>query len=334
MIARILVVDDDPAIRALLARFVALEGYTPQLAANGYDALASVEQDPPDLVLLDVHMPGMDGFEVCRRLKANPQTALIPVTMLTAVYDGEHRRLGLEAGADDFLFKPIDQALLRARIRSQLNIKQLTDQLEHTENVIFMLATAVELKDAYTQGHLLRMEQFSEQLARQIGLSEEEVRWIRYGGVLHDIGKIGVPEAILTKPGPLSEAEYGVMREHPTYGARLVSPLRFSPQVAPIILAHHEWWNGGGYPFGLRGQEIPIGARIIAVVDAFDAMTTDRCYRAALSVDEALERLFGGRGSQWDPELVDAFADLIHTGQIRTQLRVRMVNQSGNKLYG
>lgn len=316
--AQILVVDDDPLITDVLARFLSREGYRVTIAGNGLDALEKVAQDQPDLILLDVTMPEMDGFTVCRRLKDDEHTALIPITMLTGLDDREHRRRGIEAGADDFLTKPFEQSILRARITSQLRLKRLTDQLEHTENVIFMLAQAVETKDKYTEGHLWRLRSYGEQLASACGLPSDEVRAVRYGGILHDIGKIGVSERILSKPGPLTPDEIAEMRQHPDLGARIVSQMRFARDVAPIIRWHHEYWDGSGYPNGLCGEEIPIGARIITIVDAYDAMTTDRPYRAALGYDEALRRLRIGRAKQFDPFILDVFLDLVISGQLIT----------------
>src|SRR5690349_12606689 len=266
MIAKILVVDDEPSIVDLLTRFLRREGYDVVTAANGREALEQVEQEQPDLILLDVTMPELDGFEVCQRLKDDERTALIPITMLTGLDDREHRTRGIEAGADDFLTKPFEHSILRARIRSQLRLKRLTDQLEHTENVIFMLAQAVEAKDSYTEGHLRRLRAYGEQLAIAYGLGYDDVRAVRYGGILHDIGKIGVSEAILHKPGPLTPEEIAQMRLHPDIGARIVSQMRFAHDVAPIIRWHHEYWDGSGYPNGLCGEEIPIGARIITIV--------------------------------------------------------------------
>lgn len=266
MFAKILVVDDEPSIVDVLTRFLSREGYEVVTAANGLQALERVSQEQPDLILLDVTMPEMDGFTVCQRLKEDENTALIPITMLTGLDDREHRTRGIEAGADDFLTKPFEQSILRARIRSQLRLKRLTDQLEHTEGVIFMLAAAVEAKDAYTEGHLRRLRTYSEHLALAYGLSPAEVRAVRYGGVLHDIGKIGVDEAIIRKPGPLTPEETAQMRRHPEIGAQIISQMRFARDVAPIISGHHEYWDGSGYPLGLKGEEIPIGARIIAVL--------------------------------------------------------------------
>ena len=331
MFAKILVVDDEPSIVDVLTRFLSREGYEVVTAANGLQALERVSQEQPDLILLDVTMPEMDGFTVCQRLKEDENTALIPITMLTGLDDREHRTRGIEAGADDFLTKPFEQSILRARFRSQLRLKRLTDQLEHTEGVIFMLAAAVEAKDAYTEGHLRRLRTYSEHLALAYGLSPAEVRAVRYGGVLHDIGKIGVDEAIIRKPGPLTPEETAQMRRHPEIGAQIISQMRFARDVAPIISGHHEYWDGSGYPLGLKGEEIPIGARIITIVDAYDAMTTDRPYRAALSDEEAIRRLQAGRGTQFDPDLLEVFLELIKTGKLLPE-QVRAAVLAGSAL--
>lgn len=316
MSAKILVVDDDSAIVDVLVRILQLDGYTPITATNGVEALERVASEAPDLILLDVTMPRLDGFAVCKQLKDNEQTALIPVTMLTGLDDREHRQRGLEVGADDFLTKPFDQHLLRARIRSQLRLKRLTDQLERTESVIFMLALAVEARDTYTEGHLRRLSSYSEQLANAAQLEPDEVKAIRFGGLLHDIGKIAIDDATLRKPGKLTVEEYEQIKRHPEYGARIVAPMRFATDVTPIILHHHERWDGSGYPHGLSGYAIPIGARIVAIVDAYDAMITDRPYRRALGRDEAIRRLCAGRALEWDPDLLDLFVQLVQSERL------------------
>lgn len=313
---RILVVDDDPQVRELLIRFLRREGYTPMPTGSGEEALELVVSDPPDLILLDVTMSGIDGFSVCRRLKENERTALIPVTILTGLQDAEARTRGIEAGADDFLTKPFEYSMLRARLRAQLRIKRLTDQLESTETVIFSMARWVEIKDPYTEGHLRRIAGYSEQTARALGLPADQVRLLRYAGILHDIGKIGVSEAIVRKPGKLLPDEQAELRKHAEYGAAIVAPMRFATDVGPVILAHHEHWDGRGYPRGIAGEDIPLGARIIAVVDAWDAMTTDRPYRQSLGDQEATRRLRAGSGTQWDPAVVATFLQLLARGEL------------------
>jgi putative two-component system response regulator len=314
---RILVVDDDPRVRDVLTRFLEREGYVTIPAVSGEEALERVAAYPPDLVLLDVQLPGIDGFMVCRALKDNEATALIPVTILSGLQDAGARTRGIEAGADDFITKPFEYTLLRARIRTQLRIKRLTDQLESTERVVFSMARWVEIKDPYTEGHLRRIAGFSEQTALALGLPGEQARVVRYAGVLHDIGKIGVREELLSKPSPLTPEEQTELRRHAEYGAAIVAPMRFAGDVAPIILSHHEHWDGSGYPYGLRGEQIPFGARIISVVDAYDAMTSDRPYRKSLGNDEAVRRLGAGSGTQWDPAVVDVFLALLEAGQLR-----------------
>ena len=311
MAATILIADDNQAMREAIIRFVEAEGYTALAARNGREALALTLEKQPDLVLLDVTMPDIDGFEVCRQLKDDPRTALIPITMLTVLDSPDHRWYGIEAGADDFLTKPFDERLLRARIQSQLRTKRLTDQLERTESVIVALALAVEAKDMYTEGHLWRLAHYGEQLAIAAGLSAEASRAVWQGGLLHDIGKIGVADGILQKPAPLTPEEYAQVKQHPEYGARIIAPLCFARDVAPIVRGRHEHWDGSGYPYGLRGEEIPVGARIVAIVDAYDAMTTDRPYRRALTPERAVQRLRTRSGVQWDPELTALFISLV-----------------------
>jgi putative two-component system response regulator len=314
--AKILIVDDDQNVRETLTRVLQREGYTLITATNGREALETVARESPDLILLDVTMPELDGFAVCQQLKNDEHTALIPVTMLTGLDDREHRRYGLEAGADDFLTKPFEPSLLRARIRSQLRVKRLTDQLDRTESVIFMLALAVEAKDAYTEGHLRRLSSYSEQLAMAVNLPPQQVKAIRFGGLLHDIGKIGIDDAILRKNGKLTDEEYEQIKQHPEYGARIVAPMRFANEVGPIILGHHERWDGKGYPHGLVSDAIPMGARIVAIVDAYDAMRTDRPYRKALDIEETLRRLRAGSGEYWDPALMAVFIHLVESGTL------------------
>ena len=317
MLAKILIVDDNPTIVDLLERILVHDGYTTMIARNGLEALEIVARDPPDLILLDIMMPLLDGFTVCQRLKEDEATALIPVTMITGLDDREHRRRAIEVGSNDFLTKPFDANLLRARIRSQLRVKRLTDQLERTEQVVFMLALAVEAKDTYTKGHLRRLASYSEQLAMAAQLPLHQRIAIRFGGLLHDIGKISIDDAILRKRGDLTAEEYEQIKQHPDYGARIIQSMRFANEVGPIIRHHHERWDGLGYPLGLSGEAIPIGARIVAIVDAYDAMTTDRPYRCALNQSDVLQRLRAGRGTQWDPQLLDLFLTLVEGGQLK-----------------
>ncbi len=308
---RVLVCDDDPAIRGLLSRLLVRHGYHVRTAENGEQALDELQIHVPDLLLVDVQMPGLDGLEVCRRVRALPNGGLLPVVLMTGLADAATRIRGLEAGADDFVSKPLELALLVARIGSLMRVKHLTDQLERTENVIFALARTVEARDAYTDQHLWRLAEYSHAVARAIGANSDEARFAWYGGLLHDIGKIGVDPAVLRKPGALTREEFDEVKRHPDIGAAIVAPMRFAPVVAPIVRAHHERWDGRGYPSGLSGESIPIEARIISVADAFDAMTTNRPYRPSIGVDEAVRRLRAGGGEQWDRTIVDVFVDLL-----------------------
>jgi len=301
--ATVLVVDDEPVNIDLLQAYLEAEGYQVMTAYWGEEALKKAFARQPDLVLLDVMMPGLDGFEVCRRLKADPRTQFVPVVIITALQEPKAKIAGAEAGADDFLTKPFDHVELLARVRNLLQIKHLTDRLEHAESVIFALAEAVEAQDPYTEKHLQRMASLSERLARAAGLDPYQVMSVRYGGILHDVGKIGVSEAILRKPGPLTEEEWAEVRAHPAIGARIVQTMHLAQQIAPIVRSHHERWDGRGYPDGLKGKEIPIGARIVALVDAYDAMSTDRSYRAALPPEVIRAELEQNAGRQFDPAL-------------------------------
>jgi putative two-component system response regulator len=223
---------------------------------------------------------------------------------------------GLDAGADEFASKPIEAEVLTARIRSLLRVKHVTDQLERTENVIFAIARTVEARDAYTDRHLWRLAEYSRAMALALGCGAAEARYAWYGGLLHDIGKIGIDPNVLSKPGPLTREEFDEVKRHPDIGATIVASMRFAPIVAPIVRSHHERWDGQGYPAGLAGLEIPLPARLIAVADAFDAMTTDRPYRNAIPRDEAVRRLRAGSGEQWDRTAVNVFMDLLRRDEL------------------
>lgn len=316
MTATILVVDDETRSIETLRRVLEREKYTVRVARNGREALIDIADFMPDLVLLDVTMPEMDGFEVCQRLREKEETQLLPVAMLTGLNDDESRVKGLEKGADDFINKPFERTVLLARIRSLLRVRRLTDQLENTERVIFALAATVEARDPYTEGHLRRLAEYSHALALAYGCDHTQARFIRYGGMLHDIGKIGIREAVLQKQGPLTPEEYEEMKRHPEIGAYIVNPMRFAGSVGPMILHHHERWDGKGYPAQLAGEAIPLGARIIAVVDSFDAMTTDRPYRKGMSEARSLEILLQGRDEQWQATLIDLFVDMVERGAL------------------
>jgi putative two-component system response regulator len=301
----VLVVDDGEMNRALMEAYLADLDVRLRTAEDGMSALAAIDAEIPDLVLLDVQMPGIDGYEVCRRIKARPRGRLLPVVMITALDHPKDRVLALEAGADDFMSKPVDRIELVARVRSALRLKALYDNLDSADQVIFSLAAAVEAKDAYTERHTHRVAETSRHVGEKMGLPERALDALYRGGIIHDIGKIGVPDAILLKPGPLDSHELAKMRMHPIIGESIVRPLRSGKDLLPIIRHHHEHYDGGGYPDGLARRAIPHLARIVSVCDAYDALVTDRPYRKAKSVDEAIAILNHGAGHQWDPEAVE-----------------------------
>jgi putative two-component system response regulator len=304
---RILLVEDNPDMGAALATILRLFGHSVSIAGSGRAALALIARQPPDLVILDVRLPDADGYALCAALKHDPATASLPVILVTV--DGRRAAAlcGIEAEADDYLPKPVDVDRLEARVRALLRAKRRNDQYERAEDVIFALARTVEAKDAYTEGHLQRMARYATALAERLGLRGPALTAVRYGALLHDIGKVGVEEAIIRKCGPLTPDEAAQMREHPIIGERIVAPLRLGAAIGPIVRHHHEHWDGSGYPDGLAGEAIPLGARIVAVADAFDAMTSQRPYNRVLSLDEAVEHLRAGAGSMLDPSLVELF---------------------------
>ncbi len=327
--AVVLVVDDEEVNRKLLRELLTSRGYRVEVAADGEEAIGKVRESRPDLILLDVMMPRVDGLQACRVLKQNEETRLIPIVLLTALSALEDRVAGIDAGADEFLSKPFNAIELLARVRSLIRVKHLNDQLERTENILFALAAVVEAKDPYTEGHLHRLVKYAAHISATLMLPDHAKQVIRYGALLHDIGKIGIPEAILNKPGKLTAEEFTIIKQHPEIGERICRPLRFGTELGPIVRGHHERWDGGGYPDGLAGEAIPLGARIVAVADAFDAMTTDRPYRKALATQEAWKTLWDGAGMQWDKAVVEAFASFEEgrTGEVDGKTETIRVSQ-------
>jgi putative two-component system response regulator len=317
---RILVVDDLEANRKLLGTLLTREGYGVTFAEDGRAALDMVGRDQPDLVLMDVMMPNLNGFDACLAIKRNPATRLIPVVIITALQNSEDRIRGLDAGADDFLSKPFNAHELRARVRSLIRIKRYTDDLDTAESVILSLALTIEARDQYTEGHCQRLAAYGSALGRYIGLSDDDVEALTRGGYLHDIGKVGIPDAILLKTGRLTVAEYDVMKQHTIIGDRLCGELRSLRRVRPIVRHHHERLDGSGYPDGLRGDEIPLLAQITAVADVFDALTTNRPYKAALPDDGAFAELSAEVDRGWHRrDLVEALIALGREGKLGRQ---------------
>jgi len=276
----ILVADDN--------ELLSTEGYKVVSAADGQQARRVVDSDSIDLALLDVVMPRPTGFELCQAMKSKPETRLIPVILLTSLNSDDDRIHGIMCGADDFLNKPVNKHELLARVHSLLRLKQFTDELDNAETVVSSLALGIEAKDPYTEGHCERLSKYSVSLAEKLGLPEDLRVALRRGGLVHDIGKLAVPEHILLKPGPLTPEERKIMEQHTIAGERICAPLRSFRHVLPIIRHHHEKRDGSGYPDGLKGEQIPLTARILQITDIYDALTTDRPYRKALPVKEAL----------------------------------------------
>ena len=301
----ILVADDLEAYRCLLSDLLEDKGYKVICAGDGDEALKILRGEAIDLALLDVMMPLRTGFAVCRTVKSDPSTCLIPVVLVTGLDNTDDRIQGIECGADDFLSKPVNKEELLARVRSLMKLKQFTDELENAETVLSSLALSIEAKDPYTEGHFERLSKYSVALAKQLKLPEEQQEALRRGGIVHDIGKVAVPEPILLKPGPLTAEERKIMEQHPVVGDRICAPLKSFRLVTPIIRHHHEKFDGSGYPDGLQGEEIPLTARILQAVDIYDALTTDRPYRKALTPQQAFEQMREevNRG-WWDGQLV------------------------------
>ena len=312
----ILVVEDEPHIRDVLSGLLGALGYRLLMAVSAEQALDALNVVSPDLVLTDVHLGAMSGIELCARLKADPRYELMPVVILTAVGDLEARVAGLAAGADDFFTKPVEFVELRTRLAALLRVKMLLGQLERAEAVITTLALTIEARDPYTLGHCDRLSRYAVALGQALGLDHEMLRALRLGGYLHDLGKIAVPDGILLKPGPLDPMEQERIRAHPGAGSDLVLGLRSMELVRPIMRHHHEKWDGSGYPDGLKGAAIPLGARIISVVDVFDALHTERPYKAALPRAEAVSLLIRETDAgYWDPKVVETFLEILRQYQ-------------------
>ncbi|MBL7685712.1 MAG: response regulator [Deltaproteobacteria bacterium] len=313
---KILIVDDNPTNVELL--FAQLKPYPYELskAYDGEEALKKIHDNPPDLVLLDLMMPKLSGYEVCQRIKQDKKTQLIPVIVITALKEMNDKIKAIEMGADDFLMKPFNKVELLTRIKSLLKLKMLYDDVEMSEDIIFTLAEMLEAKDIYTRGHSERVARYSVALAKFIGLSDIETEVIRRGALLHDIGKIGIRETVLNKPDKLSMEELAHIRSHPARGCEICKSLRSLQSSLPIIRHHHERMDGRGYPDGIGSKEISVGARIVSIVDTYDAMTSNRPYRQGMSPLAAIqilekEKVMG----QWDPELLDQWVNLVKRSQ-------------------
>jgi len=309
---RILIVDDNPDNIILTRELLLSRGYDVQSVVSAEEAQQSIQKQQPDLILLDVILPGKSGYELCRELKEDPFTRLIPIVMITGLTDREDKIRGIEAGADDFLNKPIFPEELFARVNSLLKLKEFTDELEHVEEVLFTLALGVEARDPYTEGHCDRLAHYASDLGRHLKLDEDSITALKRGGVLHDLGKISIPDEILKKGANLTSAEWEIMKQHPIIGENICKPLKSLRRVLPIIRNHHEHWNGSGYPDHLRAHDIPLLARILQVVDVYDALRTERPYKPALDHDESRHTMEGeAEAGLWDRELVHEFFNML-----------------------
>ncbi len=324
--SQILVVDDEPIARTTIGSLLVGEPYDLYFAENGVEGLAMALELMPDVILLDVMMPRMDGFEVCRQIRANEHLREIPIVLISALDDRDARLTGLKNGADDFITKPFDSLELLTRLQSitRLNrYRRIVEQRQELEKLHSELVTAydetiegwshaLDLRDKETEGHSQRVMKYTLKLARKAGLGEEELPHILRGALLHDVGKLGIPDSILLKTDQLTDEEWRIMRMHPVYAYEWLKDIHYLQKALDIPYCHHEKWDGSGYPRGLKGEEIPLAARLFAVVDVWDALTSDRPYRLALSNQEALEYITSQAGRHFDPAIVEIFLVQMH----------------------
>lgn len=308
---RTLLLVDDEATNLQVLRHTLQDGHRLLFAKDGHAALDLVQKDRPDLILLDVMMPGMTGYDVCKALKADARTASIPVIFVTALADVEHEHKGLELGAVDYIAKPFNPHIVKARVRTHLSLVHADEVLETRLQIVRCLGKAAEYKDNETGAHVIRMSHYSRIVAVALGFDEYQADELLHAAPMHDVGKIGIPDAILTKPGKLTAEEWAVMRRHTVIGANILGDHSSGllKLAASIALYHHEKWDGSGYPHGLAGEEIPLPARIVALADVFDALTSERPYKRAWSVEDAVSLIRKESGKHFDPQVVSAFLD-------------------------
>jgi putative two-component system response regulator len=302
----LLLVDDEPTNLRVL-RTVLQEQYRLLFAKSGEEALQLLEKEQADLILLDVMMPGLTGFDVCARLKVNPLTCAIPVIFVTALKDEMDETKGFEVGAVDYITKPISPAVVRARVKTHLSLVQAQELKQTRLQVIQRLGRAAEYKDNETGLHVMRMSHYAQVIALAYGFSEQKAEDLLHAAPMHDIGKIGIADSILLKPGKLTTEEYQEMQKHPLIGAEIIGDCESDllKMAKAVALYHHEKWDGTGYPFGLSGEQIPVEARIVALSDVFDALTSARPYKQAWSIEQTLQHIRAQKGLHFEPVLVD-----------------------------
>jgi len=311
----VLIVDEVVQNRLLLKAMLKTASYQVIEASRPSEAMAILERQSVDLVILDFQMPETNGPDFCRRLKGNRDTQLVPILMVSSLRGTENELIGLDSGADEFLMRPLNPVMVRTRVRGLLRNKALIDSLDEAETILFALAQSVEQRDKYTGKHCERLALYSVMLGRAMGLSRQDQLALYRGGFLHDIGKVGIPDAILFKRGRLTESEWQIMRLHTIRGEEICRPMKTLAPVLPIIRSHHERWNGTGYPDELRGEQIPLLARILQIADIYDALTTARPYKPAFSHQHTVEILLEEAARGWrDPELVPLFAEVTQSG--------------------
>ncbi|NNG13726.1 MAG: response regulator [Gammaproteobacteria bacterium] len=310
--ARILVADDMATNRELIKQVLRGDEYIIVEAVDGVDAVEKISSQKFDVILLDIMMPNLDGFGVVQQVRADEQYDLLPIILLTALGSADDIAQGMELGATDYVTKPFNAVELKARINAAVGHKRLTDRLDDTESVLFSLARMVEARDADTGDHCDRLAHMAVVFGQELGLGYEELEALRRGGVLHDIGKLGIPDSILLKKGKLTEDEWVIMKQHTIIGASLCAPLRTMKQTVDIIRCHHERWDGSGYPIGLEGENIPLLARVFQVVDVYDALSNERPYKPAFPAEKVKQILLEETSKGfWDPDIVAKFIEII-----------------------
>ena len=322
---KILIIDDDAVARSAVEGLLSSEPYDTYFASNGYDGISMAISLHPDVILLDVMMPKMNGFEVCRRVRSMPDIAEAPIILITSLDDHESRIQGLRAGADDFVTKPYNSMELFARLQTILRlnryrrIAEQQDELKALNKELLVAynktiegwSKALDLRDRETEGHTQRVTDLTLIFAKAVGFSDADLEHVRRGALLHDVGKLGIPDSILHKADKLTNEEWVTMRMHPVYAYQWLSSIDFLEPALDIPYSHHEKWDGTGYPLGKKGEEIPISARLFAIVDVWDALCSDRPYRSAMSKADALEYIRGQAGTHFDPELTKVFVNLV-----------------------